>query len=673
MKKPFDRIIIVMFENQYRSYVLQNSFMRKLASAGAEMGNYFGAFHPSQTNYLASLTGEVCAVSNDTPPASPLMQKTLVDLLEPAGVSWKAYMEGYPGDPWNPAWKNSEYPSKLQPLNEFPNDGKSLATYFRKHNAFASFHTIQADEVRWNKIVDDGQFWKDLDAGSLPEFSWFTPDIWNDGHYRYGTHVDTDPRTELIPQLSCWLEYVFFADIAADNVQGGVQTGVSNLGLNLDIDMLLTDPKMAWANSRVPEGTLIVVTFDEADFDAVGYDTSYEGPNQVYTVLLGDMIQPGTTYNVPHNHYSLIKTIEKNYGLGDLGKNDKDANWFRFLWDEKFAWSPATDTQLSGFGDLAVAELNMEFYLLFQDANGSIMQSQLTDNAWSTAQGTGLTGYGPLALAVVDDTLHLVFTDKNGALQTTTSCGLCDWTAPAELGPSTSGAIAITAYLDEADQSQKMMLCWQGENGFIQFMVYAGAAWQDAIGEVGQLTDGPMSLRQMGPSLFLVYKERNSRKMRLTSYNVAPYNAFKALAFDGSAAPNNDTSIHQWSPGDMSVGHFAKKMGSLQNDYQSLGTMAMATIKGEMHLIHRGAYQDTTSAYTEVFGLTGIFTAANQMTNGYGTIDQTGWTLEQELASVQLDVESPIAMASNGQQLMVVWQGSGGNGLQWMVGGYGAL
>ncbi len=90
MKKPFDRILIVMFENQYRSYVIQHPFMQKLATAGAELTNYFGAFHPSQTNYIASLAGEVCGVTNDSPPASPLPQQTLVDLLEAKNVSWKA-------------------------------------------------------------------------------------------------------------------------------------------------------------------------------------------------------------------------------------------------------------------------------------------------------------------------------------------------------------------------------------------------------------------------------------------------------------------------------------------------------------------------------------------------------------------------------------------------------
>jgi len=120
MQKPFDRIITVMFENQYRNYVIQNPFLRKLASAGADMTNYFGAFHPSQTNYLASLAGEVCNVTNDTPPAAPLLQETLVDLLEAKGVSWKAYMEAYPGEPWNIAWTNPGYPASEQPITQYP-------------------------------------------------------------------------------------------------------------------------------------------------------------------------------------------------------------------------------------------------------------------------------------------------------------------------------------------------------------------------------------------------------------------------------------------------------------------------------------------------------------------------------------------------------------------------
>jgi hypothetical protein len=250
MKKPFDRVITVMFENQYRNYVIQNPFFKKLASAGADLTNYFGAFHPSQTNYIASLAGEVCGIVDDEPPVKPLMQETLVDLLEAKKVSWKAYMEAYPmdqdRDTWNKAWKSPDYPAKDAPIDQYPpSGGKNLSRYYRKHNAFASFHSIQKTEERWNKIVDDHTLWYDMKHKQLPEYSWFTPDIWNDGHYLYNTQIDTNPRTQLVPQQATWLEHVFLGNIATSNIQGGADTTLENFGFNLDVDLLLTDPEKA--------------------------------------------------------------------------------------------------------------------------------------------------------------------------------------------------------------------------------------------------------------------------------------------------------------------------------------------------------------------------------------------------------------------------------------------
>ena len=501
MKRAFDRILVVMFENQYRSYVTQDRFLRKLAAAGADMTNYFGAFHPSQTNYLASLAGEVCAVTNDTAPEKPLMQETLVDLLEAAGLSWKAYMEGYPGDPWKPVWKDPDYPVSDQPLNQFPDDGKKLARYYRKHNAFASFHSIQADEARWRKIVSEVEFWDDLASGSLPEYSWFTPDIWNDGHYLYNTHTDTNPRTQLIPQISGWLEYVFFGNIDADKVQGGVATNQETLGLNLDFDLLLTDPEAAWRQSKVLAGTLVVVTFDEADYDAESYDTNYDGPNQIYTVLLGDMIPPGTIVESPYNHYSLLKTVERNFDTGDLGKNDRSANWFRFLWRESFSWSDAASTGISG-SNPALATLESTPWLLYRDPEGSLLSATFDGTSWSAGRDTRLRSNGPLALVACEGRMLLVYGGEAGALFFATEDGGA-WSPAQSLGCATSGAIAMTAYVDLADSREKALLCWQGESGFIQFLIYDQGRWQSKPGEVGQLTDGPMALAQMGPSLFL--------------------------------------------------------------------------------------------------------------------------------------------------------------------------
>ena len=657
MSKPFKRIITVMFENQYRSYVIQNPFLKKLAAAGADMTNYFGAFHPSQTNYLASFAGEVCGVTNDTPPAAPLMQETLVDLLEARKVSWKAYMEAYPGDPWNPAWQDPSYPALAQPLTQYPPEGaRELSRYYRKHNAFASFHNVQKDQKRWEKIVGDEVFWQDMANDSLPEYSWFTPDIWNDGHYLYNTHIDTNPRTQLVPQLSAWLEHVFLGNIATSDIQGGTKTGLKNIGLNLDVDLLLTNPKRAWQKSNVPEGTLLVITFDEADYDAQGYDTNYDGPNQIYTVLLGDMIAPGTVIGTPYNHYNLIRTVEENFGLGSLKKNDEGANWFRFLWDESFAWGQPVDTGFEAGTALAISHGTEGSHMVFSNSSNQLYSSIMGKSGWSTPEKLDHMTQGPVAMASINGKTVLVNVGVNNELMATTyDAASKSWSATTSIGQQTAGSIAMTAYHDIATATDQLMLCWVDQDGFIQSMQGDGVGFSGKVAPVNQLTDGAMTLSQLGGALLLVYKERNTRKMRITSFNTAPFNAFDAVDFQDNPAPENNTTLHQWSMSDFSVGHFSMKMAALAHEYEQLGNLAMATADGEMHLVHRGPYPDTPNAYTSVFGLTGIYAAAQQQTNGYGTLDQAGWTREQELADISLNTDSPLAMCSDGKTLTLTW------------------
>lgn len=676
MKKAFDKVLIVMFENQYRSYVMKDPYMKKLAAAGCNMSNYFGAFHPSQTNYIASLSGEVCSVSNDIPPASPLMQETLVNLMQPgsgpAKVSWKAYMEAFPmaKDKWNSAWENADYPATLQPITEYPNDGINLARYFRKHNAFASFYDIQSVENKWNQIVDEFTFWNDVYQNDLPEYSWFTPDIWNDGHYVYNTHESTNPRTILVGQLSAWLEYVFFADVDTTKVQGGTMFGQGKIGLNLDLDLVLTDPKKAYENSNIPEGTLVVVTWDEADYDANGYDTNYDGQNQVYTVLLGDMITPGTVDDTPYNHYSLIKTIEKNFDLGSLKKNDKDSNWFRFLWNEEFAWSAPKQSNIIAGNALATAYHNKQFGMVYQDEQNELIWTEFNGKQWSAGLSLGIQNSANLALASIGEELMLVFTDDTGALQYAV-CKNSEWSKALPLGQSQAGHIALCSYEDFNDSQQKLMLAWQQkEDKGISALIYANGLWAKEAESVGQYTDGPIAASSLGGSVYLVYKERNTFQMKMTSYNTAPFNAFKAHDFKNNLDPANDTSLHQWSPMDFSVGHFSKKMNQHQDEYLANGQLAMSSIEGEMHLAYRKRYDDTPQLSTTVFGLTGIMTARSQETNGFGTLNQAGWTREQIHPNIELDTNSANAMGSSDSQLMQVYQEKGSKNISYRLASY---
>jgi len=62
-----------------------------------------------------------------------------------------------------------------------------------------------------------------------------------------------------------------------------------------------------------------VITWDEDD---------YTEENQIFTAIWGSMIKPNTTDSTEYNHYSLLKTVEENWNLGDLGRNDKKAKSF---------------------------------------------------------------------------------------------------------------------------------------------------------------------------------------------------------------------------------------------------------------------------------------------------------------------------------------------------------
>lgn len=220
--KIFDHVIVVMFENEYCGLVLQNTVMQSIAAQGVQLTNYFGTYHPSQTNYISSIAGEQCGWSSDDTVWPLLKQKTIVDLLEAAGVSWKAYMEDYPGTPWNSQWATPAYlqaqtlPASAPPSFAPSRDGSVFdgTDYFKKHNAFSSFAANQSSQSRWQQIVDLAQFSTDLQNGNLPQYCWITPNIWNDGHYLQGTQSTPQDRTILIGQIARWLSNEFLGPLS---------------------------------------------------------------------------------------------------------------------------------------------------------------------------------------------------------------------------------------------------------------------------------------------------------------------------------------------------------------------------------------------------------------------------------------------------------------------------
>src|SRR6266404_5756682 len=153
MERAFDRIFIIMLENELESTVRQNPFMLELESQGVRLSDYHGVAHPSQPNYIAAIAG-VPIVADDS--CQDIDRPNLVDLLEAKGITWRAYME------------------------DLPEHDKAVCIsadrlYFRKHNPFVSFNSVRNHPERLARIVNASRLKDDLTAKTLPQFGWYTP------------------------------------------------------------------------------------------------------------------------------------------------------------------------------------------------------------------------------------------------------------------------------------------------------------------------------------------------------------------------------------------------------------------------------------------------------------------------------------------------------------------
>ena len=252
----FRKVMIVVFENTSYSRALGLPFFSTLAKQGALLKNSHGVTHPSQPNYVAMIAGDTLGVTSDT--LIDLDGRTIADLLEQNGKSWKAYADAYPGACY------LDYAKR---------------PYVRKHLPFLSFKNIQSTPGRCGKIVNSDALKADIQAGTLPDYSFFVPDLNHDGH-------DTSAK---------------IADQWAGETLGP----------------LLKD-------RRFMDGLLLVVSFVEDD----GVTTE----NHIYTVLVGDSVQAGSVSDTRYDHYSVLRTIEDAWKLGTLQKNDLKALPIMGVW-----------------------------------------------------------------------------------------------------------------------------------------------------------------------------------------------------------------------------------------------------------------------------------------------------------------------------------------------------
>ncbi|NQZ10225.1 MAG: hypothetical protein HRT35_23995 [Algicola sp.] len=184
--RVFDHIIIIMMENQYCGDVLNNQTMLDIANAGMLIPHSYGVMHPSYTNYLTSISGQLCNNLTDDF-LTGLIQPTICDRImaatAPTTLTWKAYIED------------------LNNSDEF--------RYIERHNPFASFLTLST--MAPPCIVDYTTLQEDIDNNNLPNYSWITPNGYNDGHYNFPNNSNPNKLTETelselrVQQTALWL------------------------------------------------------------------------------------------------------------------------------------------------------------------------------------------------------------------------------------------------------------------------------------------------------------------------------------------------------------------------------------------------------------------------------------------------------------------------------------
>ncbi|MDI3317035.1 MAG: alkaline phosphatase family protein [Bacillota bacterium] len=253
-------MVLVVLENRPAPALLAPGAaprLQQLMRQGATALQTYGVAHPSLPNYLALLGGDTFGIHSDCWFCT-VDAPNLVDRLEAAGLSWKAYMEGLP----RPGW--------LGPWNP-------LTRYAGKHNPFRYFQDIRRSPARRSRIVGFDALARDLRAGRLPAFAFVVPDLCHDGH-------DCP-----LAASDAWLG-AFVRQLTASR---------------------------AWDSRSV-----LFVTWDEgAGDDASAAPGLAPGGGRTLLVALSPLARPGYRSGLPFSHLSLLRTLEDAWGLPPLGRS----------------------------------------------------------------------------------------------------------------------------------------------------------------------------------------------------------------------------------------------------------------------------------------------------------------------------------------------------------------
>jgi acid phosphatase len=279
--KSFDRFVVIWLENTDFDQAAEEPNMAWVASQGITLTNYWALTHPSEPNYMASVGGDYFSLNDDRMISLPKNVSTIVDLLDDKGISFASYQEDLPY-------------TGYQGFN-YSNQQTFAKDYVRKHDPLMLYDSYTSNSTRLSLVKNFTEFERDLKDEKLPQYMIITPNMTNDAHDTNMKVAGKWTRDFMTPLLE---------------------------------------------NEYFINNTLVLITFDENE-------TKGE-QNTVYSILLGGAISDelkGTTDETFYDHYSQIASVEVNWDLYNLGRNDVTANIWKSLADAENITNNDVDTR----------------------------------------------------------------------------------------------------------------------------------------------------------------------------------------------------------------------------------------------------------------------------------------------------------------------------------------
>jgi hypothetical protein len=235
-------------------------------------------------------------------PAAPgTVGKTIADQLAEAGRTWKSYQESLPtvgADNVNYSdgffTNNTDFTTIKPAQTPALSSSDIVQLYASKHNPFVYFGSIQEGIQPGSDLSNvvgfdgPGGLYGDLQAGTVPAYSFIAPNQCNDQHGRgnAGAFCNYDPND--------------------DGTQAGLNPALMQQG-DVSLRRIVTAIKdsPAWHQGQ----NALVVLWDEDDYSIS------PTVNKVLVIVDTNYGSHGVSSNNFYTHFSLLKSIEAGLGL----------------------------------------------------------------------------------------------------------------------------------------------------------------------------------------------------------------------------------------------------------------------------------------------------------------------------------------------------------------------